>query len=38
MNVQSRESFGFFLNVFQPVEVMNILTTVDFADEWLIKE
>ena len=33
MNVQSQESSGFFFNVFQPVEVMNILTAVDFVDE-----
>ena len=33
VNVQSRESSGFFKNVFQPNEVMNILTAVDFADE-----
>ena len=33
VNVQSQESSGFFLNVFQPVEFMNIFTAVDFADE-----
>ena len=33
MNVQPQESSGFFKNVFQPVEFMNILTAVDFADE-----